>query len=99
MEFARMSAGGSSMLADLIAELEELRTVPQPQKGRIESPRQLVRWNSGNAKGSNMPQHNSIAIVGTVMPSNSAEEGSGNSYRRHGVRMVYPAANLLDIFV
>ena len=99
LEFMRMSAGGSSMLADLIAELEESRTMPRPQKVRLEHPRQLVRWNSDNAKGSNMPQHSSIAIVGTVMPPQSSEEASEISHRHRGDRLLHSSANLLDLFV
>lgn len=60
MEFARMSAGGSAMLADLIAELEGLRIPPRSPKSQLQHSRQLV--------------HNSAAIVGTVMPPNFSIE-------------------------
>jgi len=43
LEFARMSAGGSRMLADLIAELEGLRTVLRSLKSQLEHTRPLVR--------------------------------------------------------
>jgi hypothetical protein len=88
MEFIRMSAGGSSMLTDLIAELEGSRILPQSPKSQLEHPRRLVR-NRQN-------RHNSAAIVGTVMPPDSPIE---ISRRDRGVRLLYPPANLLDIFV
>ena len=88
MEFARMSAGGSSMLADLIAELEELRMPPRSPKSWLEHPRQLVRLDRQS-------RHNSTAIVGTVMPSHSSKEISPSHC---GVRLLHPPANLLDIF-
>jgi hypothetical protein len=84
MEFTRMSAGASSMLADLIADLE--------------GSQQLLPWNSGNAQSSNMPQHVSTAIVGTVMPRD-AEETFRISHSHRGVRLLHPAATVLDIFV
>jgi hypothetical protein len=88
MEFARMSAGGSSMLADLIAELEELRMRPRSPKSQLEHPRQLVRTSQN--------RHTSAAIVGTVMAPDSSIE---ISHRDRGVRLLHPPANLLDIFV
>ena len=88
MEFARMSAGGSSMLADLIAELEESRMPPRPPKSQLEHPRQLVHLDRRS-------RHNSTAIVGTVMPSHSSEEITPS---QHGVRLPHSPANLLDIF-
>jgi hypothetical protein len=82
-----MSAGGSSMLADLIAELEGLRMPPRSPKSQLEHPRQLVR-NRQN-------RHNSAAIVGTVMPPNSSKEISPS---HRSVRLLHSPANLLDIF-
>ena len=76
------------MLADLIAELEELRTIPRPQKVRLEHPRQLVRLDRQS-------RHNSTAIVGTVMSFHSSKEISPSHC---GVRLLHPPANLLDIF-
>jgi|SRR5579862_5532304 hypothetical protein len=85
MEFTRMSAGASSMLADLIADLHRSR--------------QPLSWNSGNRQSSNMPrQRDSVAIEGTVMPHDT-EEAFGISHSQRGVCRLRPAANLLDIFV
>ena len=63
MEFLRMSAGGSSMLADLIADLERPRTVgARREHGSNLSPSLI----------SSRPE--SSAIVGTILPPLSAEE-------------------------
>jgi hypothetical protein len=88
MEFMRMSAGGSSMLADLIAELEESRIPPRSAKSQLAHSRQLVPLQGQN-------RHNSTAIVGTVMPSHSSKEISPS---HRGIRLLHPPANLLDIF-
>jgi hypothetical protein len=87
MEFARLSAGGSSMLADLIAELEEMRMPTRSPKSKFEHQRQLGPLDRQS-------RHNSPAIVGTVMPSDSSIE-----IPHRCVRAIYPPANRLDIFV
>ncbi len=85
MEFTRMSAGASSMLADLIADLH--------RSG------QPLSWNSAVRETSNMPrQRDGVAIEGTVMPRDT-EEAFGISHNHRGARPLRPAANLLDIFV
>ena len=85
LEFTRMSAGASSMLADLIADLD--------RSG------QPLSWNSGDRQSSNMPrQRDSVAIEGTVMPRDT-EEAFGISHSHSRVRLLRPTANLLDVFV
>jgi len=88
MEFARMSAGGAAMLADLIAELEGLRIPPRPPKSQLERQPQLVHNRQSG--------HNSAAVAGTVMPPNSSIEIPP---AHRGARLLYPPANVLDIFV
>ena len=85
MEFTRMSAGASSMLADLIADLD--------RSG------QPLSWNSDDRQSSNMPrQRDSVAIEGTVMPRDT-EEAFGISHSHRGLSLLRSPANLLDIFV
>mgnify|MGYP007135468124 CR=1 FL=1 len=84
-----MSAGGSSMLADLIAELEELGMPPRSPKSQLEHPPKFLPLDRQSG-------HHSTAIVGTIMRSHSSKEISPCP---HGVRLLHPAANLLDIFV
>lgn len=79
-----MSAGASSMLMDMIADLEGLCQPP--------------RWNSGNLESSNLRQHHSLAIVGTVMPRH-AEAASAISHSQGGIRAFDTPATVLDIFV
>jgi hypothetical protein len=84
MEFTRMSAGASRMLADLIADLH--------RSG------QPLSWNSSDRQRSIARQRDSVAIEGTVMPRDT-EEAFGVSPGHRGVRLLSPAENLLDIFV
>jgi len=98
MEFMRMSAGGSSMLADLIAELKGLRSIPRPHKDQVQHSPQLLPWSSGDRPGSTLPQPGA-AIVGAVMPRQSSQEASEISHRHRGDRLLHSPANVLDIFV
>lgn len=84
MEFTRMSAGASSMLADLIADLHRSR--------------QPLSWNLSDRQRSIRRQRDSVAIEGTVMPHDT-EEAFGISRNHRGARLLRPGANLLDIFV
>jgi hypothetical protein len=59
MEFMRMSAGGHSMLADLLAELER----PRPVAIRREHPSKLLRSESSLI---------SMVITGTIVPAQPA---------------------------
>jgi len=95
MEFMRISAGGYSMLADLIADLERPRNVATRQERLLEHSRRLLRSKSG--LGSVL--HDSIAIVGTIMPAQSAEEASPAANRHAWVWDLYPGATSVDIFV
>ena len=83
MECMRMSAGGSSMLADLIADLERSRTVRTCREHLIEHSRPLL---------------DSPAIVGTIMPAHFGEETSPAAVRHAWFRDLRPAATFLDIF-
>jgi hypothetical protein len=95
LEFLHMSAGGHSMLADLIADLERPRSGAARQEHLIEHSRQLLRGTSN--LGSTLPQ--SVAIVGTIVPAQSAEEASAAAKRSAWVRALHPGATSLDIFV
>jgi hypothetical protein len=99
MEFTRMSAGGSGVLADLIADLERSRTVAMNQKRLVEGSRQIVHGNSGAGQRLTSARHDSIAIVGTIMPANSAEERSSAASRHAWLWDVHPPAVSIDILV
>ena len=96
MEFTRMSAGGSGMLADLIADLERSRTVAMSQKRLIEH---SVTGNAGVGQSLTPPQHNSIAIAGTIMPATSAEERSSAASRHAWLWDVHRPVASIDILV
>jgi len=99
MEFTRMSAGGSGMLADLIADLERSRTVAISQKRLIEDSRRIVHGNSGVQHSSTPVRHNSIAVAGTSVPTPSAEEQSSAASRHSWLWDVHHTAASIDIFV
>jgi hypothetical protein len=99
MEFMRMSAGGSSMLADLIADLERSRTVRTCREHLVEHSRQLLQGDSGLGVGVRSARHGSPAIVGTIVPAHSAEETSPAAIRHAWLWDLHPAATFLDIFV
>jgi len=90
MEFLRMSAGGSSMLADLIADLERPRA---RQERLVQRSRQLLQQGSDLSPSLTSSRPDSTALVGTILPPHSAEE------TRHAwLRDLYSAPSV-DIFV
>jgi PilZ domain len=97
MEFIRMSAGGSSMLADLIADLERPRTVGSRQERLVEHSRRLLQGNSGLGSGLSSElssaRPNSTAVVGTIMSAHSAAN------RHAWLRDLPPTTNSVNIFV
>jgi hypothetical protein len=98
VEFLRMSAGGYSMLADLIADLERPRTVvPRPRRFPEHPPR-LHRIHSGPRPELRSTLDNRIAIVGTIVPPHSAENISPASSLHAWLHDFDPAANSVDIF-
>jgi hypothetical protein len=66
VEFTRMSAGGSSMLRDFIADLE--RPVANCRERILETPRLVL----GKSNRASLPNH-SIAIAGTIVSANLAD--------------------------
>jgi hypothetical protein len=92
LEFLRMSAGGYSMLADLIADLERPRG---GQERLVERSRQLLR----GASGVGSVADGGVAIVGTIVPAQSVEEISSGANRQAWVRALHPGARSVDIFV
>lgn len=97
MQFLRMSAGGSSMLADLIADLERPRIVDARPACLIERPPQLLRGGSNSSLPSARPE--GVAIVGAILPPYSADEVYPATNRHAGIRNLYPANPSVDIFV
>jgi len=95
LEFLRMSAGGSSMLADLITDLERPRSVAARQERLIEHSRQLLRGTSNLGS----VRDRGVAIVGTIVPAQSVEEASAAGKRSAWVRASHPGATSLDVFV
>jgi len=93
MEFLRMSAGGYSMLADLIADLERPQTGVTRQERLLEHSRWLLR----NKSGPGSVLDDSIAIVGTIVPAQFAEETSPAASRYAWARG--GGATSVDIFV
>jgi hypothetical protein len=92
MEFVRMSAGGYSMLADLVADLE---TGVSRRKSLLDHSRRILRSKSG--RGSVLK--NSLAIAGTIVPAHSGEETSLVANGYGWVRGLYPGATSVDLFV
>ena len=91
VEFMRMSAGGYSMLAELISDLER--------------PRHGVIRNKHLAAAPLLPTHNSgselnqsTAIVGTIVPAESADFALTAS-RQAWLLDRYPGATSVDLFV
>ena len=103
MEFMRMSAGGSSMLTDLIADLERPRTVGSREERLAEHTRRLLQGDSGLGSGLSSrlssARPNSTAVVGTIMPAHCAEETSLAVNRHAWLRDLPPTANYINIFV
>lgn len=89
MEFMRMSAGGYSRLADLIADLERPRFLAARPKRVLEHSRGLLLSKPESVL------RKSTAIVGTIVP---AEETSPAVNHHAWVRNLYPGATSVDIF-
>ncbi len=96
MEFLRMSAGGSSMLADLIADLEKPRA---RQESLVQHSRQLLQHGSDLSPSLISSRPESTAIVGTILPPPSAEERYAAANRHAWLRDLYSAEPSVDIFV
>ena len=100
MEFVRMSAGGSSMLADLIADLERPRArnerLVQRSRRMLQGDSQL---HSGLSSGLTPARHRDITIVGTIVPAHSDEETSSAANRYFWLRDLHRATPSIDIFV
>jgi PilZ domain len=94
VEFIHMSAGGSTMLADLIADLERLggdRTRPQRF---FEYSRRILQAHSD--PGSH-PNHNPAIARATVPPQAAAEASSADRHPWAGD--LFPAATSLNVFI
>ena len=88
VEFARLSAGGSSMLADVIAELERPRIVVARPTIEIESgSRQL-------GDGANR-----VSIVGMGEPGLAGQAALASLNRLTPGGSVYPLSPAIDIFI
>jgi hypothetical protein len=99
MEFTRMSAGGSSMLADLIADLDRSQSAWTRRQHQVAQSRQLLQGSLSRGSGL-VPgqQHGSMVIADATAPLSSAEEAPCAGDRHDWLRNFSPAANLLDIF-
>jgi hypothetical protein len=95
VEFMRMSAGGYSMLTDLIADLARPRTVATRQKRPLEHSRRLLP----NKSGLGPVLNDSMAIVGTIVPAQPVEETSTGANRYAWVPRLHSGATSVDIFV
>jgi hypothetical protein len=95
VEFLRMSAGGYSMLTDLIADLERPRAVVTRQKRPLERSDRLLPSKSGQGSVLN----GSTTTVGQIIPVESVEETSSASNHHAWVRDLYTGASSVDIFV
>ena len=93
VEFVRVSASGHGMLAELIADLQRPRIGVIRHKRDARSPRRLS-WNSNLPAGLN----HSRAIVGTIVPAESAEAALAAS-RHDWARYLDPETNTVDLFV
>jgi PilZ domain len=103
MEFVRMSAGGYNRLADLIADLERPRPVPN-----VRRPPQPSVWNRieaglDRAKPAGFAEvtpasYQSTAIVGTVIPAQPTEEIM-SAVRRRWLQRLHPGATSVDVFI
>lgn len=99
MEFTRMSAGGSSMLADLIADLERSQAAGTRRQRLVAQSRQLLQDSSNPGSGVVPgPQRGSIAIAATSMPARTDQATFAARDRYPWLRNFHPVATLLDIF-
>ena len=95
MEFLRMSAGGSSMLADLIADLER----PRARQDRLlQHSRQLLQGTSNLSPSLISSRPESTEIVGTILSPHSVEELHPADMRHAWLRDLYSPPSV-DIFV
>jgi PilZ domain len=102
VEFMRMSAGGYTMLTDLIADLER----PGPVAHSRRRPRpatwsplraSLNPTNPAQLREGTAVSNRGIAIVGTIVPPQSADETDAS--RQAWLRHLHPGATSLDVFV
>lgn len=93
VEFVRMSTGGYSMLADLIADLERPQPVAIRRRSVLEPSGRPVPGKSGLMLNGN------IAIVGAVVPPQPADELSLGELCQARVRHFHPVTASVDIFV
>jgi len=91
VEFMRMSTGGYGMLTDLIADLDRPR--PRPRSIRVKA----IATSSTLELRREPETKPSPAIVGTIVPAESAEDALAAS-RQAWARDLYPGATSLDIF-
>jgi hypothetical protein len=92
VEFMRMSAGGFSMLAELIADLERPRHGVIRHRRPFEAASPLITHKSSPALS------HSTAIVGTIVPAESADLALTAS-RQAWLQDRYPGATSVDLFV
>jgi hypothetical protein len=92
VEFMRMSAGGYSMLAELISDLERLRHGVIRSKHLFAAAPPLPTHKSGSEL------NQSTAIVGTIVPAESADLALTAS-RQAWFSDRYPGATSVDLFV
>ncbi len=90
LEFLRMSAGASSMLRDLIADLGRPRPWATSQKRDAPRP---ISWNSNPVAELNQCR----ALVGTIVPAESAETALAAN-RQSWDRYLHPKATAIDLF-
>jgi hypothetical protein len=92
VEFMRMSAGGYSMLAELISDLERPRHGVIRNRHFVEAASPLPTHNSGSV----LTQ--STAIAGTIVPAESADS-TVTASRQAWVSDRYTGATSVDLFV
>jgi len=92
VEFMRMSAGGYRMLAELISDLERPRHGVIRNKHLLAAAPPLPTHNSGSGL------NQSTAIVGTIVPAESADFALTAS-RQAWLQDRYPGATSVDLFV
>jgi hypothetical protein len=95
VEFMHMSAGGYSMLADLIADLERPLAGVTRRRSVVESSGRVP----GNKSGVGQVLNGDAAIVGTVVAAQTAEERSSAANCQGRVRYFHPRVVSVDIFV
>ncbi len=99
LEFVRLSAGASSMLADLIADLGRSRTAGTRQEHLVEHSRQLLRSSANLSPRLISSRAEGTAIVGAIPLAHSAEEASPAASRNLWLRDLHPVEPSVDIFI